>query len=136
MTGNKYAEKWTREAALQLIHSVWSHIADNPDELHLGYSIISVGYYPELWSYLSKKFRDDDQVFQAIKRVEITLEARIVNNTFNGKLKSAAMAIFYLKNKHGYIDHASVESNVKIGAEAQGVQVVYVDREGQVKRIR
>ena len=102
--GNKNAEKWTEQEAINFIESVYDYIQENKDNYHLGFALIQCGQYPELWAYIGNKFKDSTTVFKAIKKVELTLESRIVNSTMTGAIKSAAMAIFYLKNKHGYKD--------------------------------
>lgn len=102
--GNKYAEKWTNVTALEAIAKVHGWSLTHHDNYHIGYALTQNGLYPEIWSYFTEKFEDDPEVFQAIKNLEQLYEQRIVNNTITGKAKSAAMAIFYLKNKHGYED--------------------------------
>jgi hypothetical protein len=112
--GNKFAEKWTEKKALDFLSEVEAHIIDNKDNYHLGLTCVECGQYPELWAYLGHKFEKNKKVFKAIKKIESTLEARIINSTMKGDLKSAAMAIFYLKNKHGYKDKQDIKLNTKI----------------------
>ncbi len=109
-TKNKNAEKWTKEAALEFIKKVESEIEDSNNYV-IGRAVVNAGGSPKLWPYLAKKFQDCEIVSNAIKRVEILFEGKLVNDTLNGKCKSAAMAIFYLKNKHGYKDKTEIESS-------------------------
>jgi hypothetical protein len=66
--------------------------------------------YPDWWAYIANTYEDNEEVFRAIKKVEVLLEQRIINSTLTGDIKSAAMAIFYLKNKHGYKDKQEVDN--------------------------
>lgn len=122
--GNKDAEKWNKESTLLFLDNVISIIESNRSTIHLGKVIVEAGHYPELWTYLTNKFKDDQDVFQSIKKAETLLEARIVENTMNGHIKSTPMAIFYLKNKHGYEDKSTVDQNVILG---DGVKIEYID---------
>lgn len=112
--GNKYAEKWNEETALEFVLKVMQYNEDNEQNYHLGLSLIECGGYPELWAYFCNTFDNNSKVFKAIKKVEQLLEARIVNNTINGEAKSAAMSIFYLKNKHGYEDKLVNDNTHKV----------------------
>ena len=108
--GNKFAEKWTKDEALNLIDELIDFLKDNSDQYHLGGALIQIGQYPELWSRLYNKFDGvEDEVCQAIKKTETFLEARIVNSTLSGEAKAVAMAIFLLKNKYGYEDNQGMD---------------------------
>lgn len=110
--GNKYAEKWTEETALEFISKVHQYNIDHKDNYHLGLALIENDGYPDLWAYLAKTFAENDKVFRALKQVEQYLESRIINSTISGEAKSAAMAIFYLKNKHGYVDKQELDGKL------------------------
>ena len=112
--GNKNAEKWTEETVLKAIEKVYQYNLDNTDNYHLGGALIENDLYPELWAYFTNTFKDNDIVFKAIKKVEVFLENRIVNSTMSGVAKSAAMAIFYLKNKHDYKDKSEVDQRMDL----------------------
>lgn len=107
--GNKFAQKWTEETTLNKLNEVLTYCKNNPKNYHLGYALIECDVYPEWWSYIANTYEDNDNVFKAIKKVEVLLEQRIINSTLTGDIKSAAMAIFYLKNKHGYKDKQEVD---------------------------
>ena len=107
--GNKFAQKWTEETVLNKLNEVLTYCKNNPKNYHLGYALIECDVYPEWWAYIANTFEDNDNVYKAIKKVEVLLEQRIINSTLTGDIKSAAMAIFYLKNKHGYKDKQEVD---------------------------
>lgn len=107
--GNKYNQKWNAKNILEKLNEIEELVRSKPDEYHLGGFIIKAGLYPQWWTEKAAKFIDDQDVNESIKRIEGILEARIINSTLSGELKSAAMAIFYLKNKHGYTDKVEQE---------------------------
>jgi hypothetical protein len=115
---NTNAEKWTVDEALLFIESVHSYNLTTPNNYVLGLALIECGGYPDLWAYLGDKFIDNHFVFRAIKKAESFLEARIINSTISGDAKSAAMAIFYLKNKHGYRDSKDIQHSTPDGVSS------------------
>ena len=50
--GNKFAEKWTLEKAIEFVESVLDYIETNPKQYHLGKCLIECGGYPNVWSYI------------------------------------------------------------------------------------
>lgn len=106
--GNKSAEKWDEQTVLELLNDMASFA-----ERTSAYSIVSVivhfKLYAEWWTYISKKFKDNSDVFQSIKRVENIIEKNIVENTMSGDAKSATFSIFLLKNKFGYKDKTETD---------------------------
>jgi len=99
---NRNAEKWNEETTIKKLHEINTYIAKNPKIYTLSGALFHSGIYLSWWSYISNKFRYNTFVFGAIKRIELILEARIVEDTLNGIIKSHSFAIFLLKNKHGY----------------------------------
>lgn len=121
--GNKFAEVWTEDTALNFLDKVKTYIGENKKEFHLQGIVVECGGYPELWAYLANKFSNIPNVFNTIKGIEILLEKRIVNATISGEAKSAAMAIFYLKNKHGYKD--KTEQDVNLNANLKNLDIEF-----------
>ncbi|HHZ97069.1 MAG TPA: hypothetical protein EYN67_16320 [Flavobacteriales bacterium] len=109
--GNTAAEKWYEENALEFIESVYQFNEDNKQNYTLAGALVDGNNAASLWAYLTNKFKENAPVLKAIKRVERQLEGRIVNDTLTATAKSAAMAIFLLKNKHGYEDRTQVDTS-------------------------
>lgn len=119
--GNKNAEKWTEEVALSFISEV-TDILLKPQQYNIGGACVEAGSYPQIWSYLTEKFNDNDSVFEAIKRAEGIVEQRIIKDTMTGEAKSQAMAIFLLKNKYGYKDEFHNQQKHSIGYTKKELQ--------------
>lgn len=113
--GNRNAEKWTEEVLLELLPKMLSFAVEN-NAYAIATVMVEFDLYVEWWSLTTKKFKDNKLVSQAIKDVEGAIESNIINNTMNGTAKSAAMAIFLLKNKFDYKD--KVESDITTGGES------------------
>ena len=65
--------------------------------------LVAENLYAELWAYFKKRYQDNTKIFKAIKRIEDTLENRIVRRMAEGRYSTVG-SIFILKNKYRWID--------------------------------
>ena len=113
MKGNLNAEKLTEDVVIDLLTKMLEYV--NSNEVYTLASIMAeFGLYEAWWAYVTNKFSDNDFVFKAIKGIESVIERNIIHNTMTGDAKSAAMAIFLLKNKYGYKDKTETEHSGEI----------------------
>lgn len=101
--GNSNAEKWTRKEASAFVEKVYEYVQDNEDCIFIGEPVTHLGYYRQLWNYISSKFD-----FDTIKVVESILESRLVKNGIIGN-SNATMTIFTLKNNYKWTDKQQLE---------------------------
>lgn len=106
--GNKTAEKWTEKTVLDFLKKIESHAADDTC-LYLGNALVRVGLYKEIWSYWKDKFSENDHVFQPIKKIEQIFEDKLFSGALSGD-HVPSVAIFGLKNNHGWKDKTEVET--------------------------
>ena len=120
--GNKNAEKWTESKLLPLLGDMRLYAIENES-----YAIVSVlvnfNLYAEWWSMMTNKFYENENVSKAIKEVECIIEKNIIQNTMTGDAKSAAMAIFLLKNKFGYKD--ATQTDVTTNGKDFNINEIY-----------
>lgn len=121
--GNKFAEVWNEETTLNKLAEITNYIKENKKEFHLGGILVQCELYPDWWSDMANKFSNNLKVYRTIKSIETLLEQRIINATISGEAKSAAMAIFYLKNKHGYKD--KTEQDVNLNANLKNLDIEF-----------
>lgn len=107
--GNKNAEKWTEEEALKLGNDLldWMKADDN---FWVKEYLIDNDINEKATNYLSHKY---DSFLTLLERAFSIQEKKLVSNGLKNKWNNA-MAIFVLKNKHGYKDKTEVDSNVKV----------------------
>jgi hypothetical protein len=115
---NNNAEKWTEEEASKFVDSVYQYLKDNPKCVFIGEPLTELGYYNELWSYLSNRFE-----FKTIKKVESILESRIVTKGINGET-NPTMSIFTLKNKYGWTDQRETKHSGEMKLPKLEVEVI------------
>lgn len=65
--------------------------------------LVEENLYDELWAYFKKRYKDNNKIFKAIKKIENTLENRIVRRMAEGRYSTVG-SIFILKNKYHWID--------------------------------
>jgi hypothetical protein len=104
---NKYAEKWTEQATLELLDRCHKAICD--DCYFLSEVADAVEEYPDLFKYLARKFEGNEQVFRAIKRLYVKCEKIITRKTAEGKIVPS-LGIFILKAYHELVETSKVQS--------------------------
>ena len=110
--GNNNAEKWTEQQASEFVESVLDYVQSNSSCVFIGEPVTELGYYRELWNYISGKFD-----FHTIKRVESILESRLVKSGISGT-NNATMTIFTLKNNYNWRDKTETEHSGTLSHEA------------------
>lgn len=115
--GNTYAEKWTPELVVRFFDSVKTKTGQT---FHFGKAVAitleemaseigtSRKTADNICGYLKEKFHDNPEVLGTIKSAEMEFEAHIVDQTMKGNAVPS-MAIFQLKNKHGYKDRTETD---------------------------
>ena len=109
--GNKAAELWTEEKTIEKLNEIYCYVKENKT-VFIGTALVNNDLYKEIWAYFNEKFAENDAVFKLIKKIEQTVESNLADSALNGE-KNPAMAIFILKNKHGYSDKQDIDINHK-----------------------
>ncbi len=99
--GNKYSEKWTEEKARELAEKALKAV--NDDCYFVSAIAEECGEYRELFTYLLKKFNEDDEVFHTLKRMYNKAESIIWKKAADGTIDKT-VAIFALKSLHGLME--------------------------------
>jgi hypothetical protein len=127
--GNKHAEVHSREYVLEVVHKIYSGIVEHetkdiksgtgPSEDGGGYEekytqrtgyatleegLLAHGLYPQKLSEWLKRFKEDDEVTEAIKALQDLRSTALVVNTTRGSIP-ASVGIFLMKAQLGYSDN-------------------------------
>ncbi len=105
--GNKYAEKWDKASVLKALNSIYADVEKNKI-VYLGIAIANISLYSDVWAHWQEKFKEDHEVFRAIKRIEAKIEANLLSQALSNKVNSA-IAIFVLKNKYKWSDKQEID---------------------------
>ncbi|RAJ24985.1 terminase small subunit [Pedobacter cryoconitis] len=105
--GNNYAEKWNKTTVIKALNKIYFHVEDNK-VVYLAISLVDSELYPDIWQYWTTKFKDDDEVIRAIKRIEAKIEANLLSQALTNKV-NATVAIFVLKNKYKWSDKQEID---------------------------
>jgi len=104
--GNKYAEKWKAEDARALAEKALDAVSE--DCFFISSIAEECGEYRELFTYLLKKFNNDEKVFHTLKRVYNKAESILWDKAAKGKVDKT-VAIFALKSLHGLMETSKQE---------------------------
>lgn len=107
--GNKNAEKWTQKTVSDKLAEM-NALSINGNYFTIGKLCLDSGINPHTWSEWGHKFKDNKIVSTAKKEIERICEANLSHKALNGDL-NATMAIFTLKNKHGWEDKRKNETS-------------------------
>lgn len=134
--GNKFAEKWTRDEVLTRLWDM-EITAKEEDCLYIGTLLVKYNLYKEIWSYWKDKFKDDDEVFQPIKKIEQVFENKLFSGGLTAKY-NPAIVIFGLKNNHKWTDQpqATVDDEKKqllpLQIEGEGKHIPLAESEQEI----
>ena len=106
LAGNTYGQKWTAEDAARIFQQAFD-LAKN-GSVTLTSIAKELDLYPDIFEYLCERFPE----FRTNKK---HIEKWIEDNTFQGALNgryNATMAIFGLKNNHGWTDKPKDEQTI------------------------
>jgi hypothetical protein len=109
--GNKIAEKWNPENVCEQLETIKAG-ALSGQYVWLGDGLINNGLYKEIWTFWKDKFSDNDKVMELIKLIEAIFENNQYKGALGGKLVPS-VAIFGLKNNHGWSDKQDIEISNK-----------------------
>jgi hypothetical protein len=111
--GNKYHEKYTEKESLEFFKASLKKIQDEEDIVFIGTLATRMNTYRDIYTYLLKKFDKQNNEFRTIKKnIDSIIEQRLYQKAFQNK-GNATMAIFGLKNNHGWKDKTEVETDNK-----------------------
>lgn len=89
--------------------------------------LVAENLYAELWAYFKKRYKDNIKIFKAIKKIEDTLENRIVRRMAEGRYSTVG-SIFILKNKYHWIDKVVSQSEQEKDVSGNAVPLEIVIR--------
>ena len=98
--GNKYAEKWTLEKTLHALRTIDSYSCSS-DCLYLNHALMVAGYYEDAWAYWRRKWRNQYEVIDMMKRILQRFEVRIFEKMANKEMP-ANVGMFALRHHYGW----------------------------------
>jgi len=102
--------RYTEKFVLQEIQSMLIEIKNTADIFFLGQVFEERDYSMQRFSEWKEKFKDNEEISEAIKRIQELLETRVVVGTMKKEL-NPTIAIFHLKNNYKWNDKIQVEQN-------------------------
>lgn len=128
--GNKNAETWTEEAALELGHSLikWltPDLIEGKGDVNEGniffeeYIVIRRGLTPRIANYLCNKFESFSTLYAQAKKIQ---EIKLVKYGVADRL-NASMTKFVLVNNHDWSDKKELEHGGEVRTAVTGYTIV------------
>ncbi len=106
--GNKNAEKWTEQIALDLGNELINWIKLDDNIFFEDFLYIVKDLHPNIIGYLSKKYKSFNELLKRSKKIQ---ELKLVKLGIKDKLQPA-MTIFVLKNHHNYKDKQEITADI------------------------
>ena len=95
--------KYTEAFVSTELESMLSELLSDESIMYIGQLFLQRSYSRQRFSEWTDKFKDNEQISDIIKKIEDTLETRLVLAGLDS-LTNVPMTIFTLKNKHGWKD--------------------------------
>jgi len=134
--GNKAAEKWTLESAMELGNELIAWMEeDQRNNIFFKEFLLSKDIYSTVLNYLTEKYEPFSKL---IKKATEIQEMKIVKYSIDNKLQPT-MSIFVLKNKHDWIEKSKIdttidfeESNLSDEAIDKKINDIFEKRKGNI----
>jgi len=114
---NKNAEKWTEEKAVELAELALSKVG--PKCFFIAQIAEECNVYRDLFTYLMRKFNDNEIVFRSLKRMYNKAEAEIWKQSADGRIDKT-IGIFALKSLHGLFETSKQMIDADVRTEHSG----------------
>lgn len=95
--------KYLADVVMDIINRMQDRLNSDEGICYIKELLVAENLYAELWAYFKKRYAKNQKIFKAIKRIEDTLENRIVRRMAEGRYSTVG-SIFILKNKYRWID--------------------------------
>jgi hypothetical protein len=109
--GNKNAEKWTLEKSVKFMKEALKTLENNADIMFIGTLAVRQSSYKDIYTYLTNKFKDNNVIFSTKKKIDAIIEERLFKSALKNDI-NATVAIFGLKNNHGWKDKRETDLNI------------------------
>jgi len=95
--------KYLADVVMGILNRMQDRLNSDEGICYIKELLVEENLYDELWAYFKKRYKDNSKIFKAIKKIENTLENRIVRRMAEGRYSTVG-SIFILKNKYHWID--------------------------------
>lgn len=95
--------KYTKAFVDGELASILTEVLSDQSIVFIGQIFERRSYSRQRYSEWAEKFKDDEQITDAIKKIDELIETRLVTGAL-GKELNPVITIFTLKNKHGWKD--------------------------------
>lgn len=119
--------KYLADVVMGILNRMQDRLNSDEGICYIKELLVAENLYDELWAYFKKRYKDNTKIFKAIKKIEDTLENRIVRRMAEGRYSTVG-SIFILKNKYRWIDKVVSQSEQEKDVSGNAVPLEIVIR--------
>ena len=119
--------KYLAEVVLDILGRMQDRLNSDEGICYIKELLVTENLYDEIWAYYKRRYKDNIKIIKAIKKIEDTLENRIVRRMAEGRYSTVG-SIFILKNKYRWIDKVISQNEQEKDASGNTVPLEIVIR--------
>lgn len=119
--------KYIAEVVMDILNRMQDRLNSDEGICYIKELLVTENLYDEMWAYLKHRYKDNLKIIKAIKKIEYTLENRIVRRMAEGRYSTVG-SIFILKNKYRWIDKVISQNEQEKDASGNTVPLEIVIR--------
>lgn len=122
-------KKYTAKFVLGELEAMFQELLENEDIVYKGQLFIHRDYSRQRFSEWAKEYSDNQQISDAIKKIEEICEARLFGQALKNKV-NPTVAIFGLKNNHKWKDSREITGDKDNPVSVSGFTFEVVTNDG------
>lgn len=95
--------KYLADVVMGILNRMQDRLNSDEGICYIKELLVEENLYDDIWAYLKRRYKDNIKIIRAVKKIEATLENRIVRRMAEGRYSTVG-SIFILKNKYHWID--------------------------------
>lgn len=119
--------KYLADVVMGILNRMQDRLNSDEGICYIKELLVEENLYDDIWAYLKRRYKDNIKIIRAVKKIEATLENRIVRRMAEGRYSTVG-SIFILKNKYHWIDKVVSQSEQEKDLSGNAVPLEIVIR--------
>lgn len=119
--------KYLADVVMGILNRMQDRLNSDEGICYIKELLVAENLYDDIWAYLKRRYKDNIKIIRAVKKIEATLENRIVRRMAEGRYSTVG-SIFILKNKYHWIDKVVSQSEQEKDLSGNAVPLEIVIR--------
>ena len=119
--------KYLADVVMGILNRMQDRLNSDEGICYIKELLVEENLYDDIWAYLKRRYKDNIKIIRAVKKIEATLENRIVRRMAEGRYSTVG-SIFILKNKYHWIDKVVSQNEQEKDSSGNAVPLEIVIR--------